>query len=92
MVIAACERNRDRAVYSRSLECERLPSTFCEKEKEEETERYSLKTHLLAQDLPAPTSSSPHSESKQGVSHKKDWEKRCPKLPPWRLYPDNRGK
>ena len=37
----------------------------------EETERDSLKTHLLVQDLLAPTSSSPHSESKQGVSHRK---------------------
>ena len=63
-------------------ECERLPSTFCEKEKEEETERDSLKTHLLVQDLPAPTSSSSHRESKQGVSHiKKILKKDAPSYP-----------
>ena len=63
-------------------ECEWLPSAFCEKEKEEETERHSLKTHLLVQDLHAPTSSSPDSKSKQGVSDiKKIVEKDGPSYP-----------
>ena len=63
-------------------ECERLPSTFCEKEPEEQTERDSLNTHLLVQDLPAPTSSSPHSESKRGISHiKKIVQKDAPSYP-----------
>lgn len=81
MIIGACERNGQSGLQPES-ECERLPSTFCEKEQEEQTERDSLNTHLLVQDLPAPTSSSPHSESKQGVSHtKKIVKKRCPSYP-----------
>ena len=49
-------------------EYERVPSTSCEK-KEEEIERGIYESHLSVQNQSAPTNSSPHSESKQSVSH-----------------------
>ena len=50
-------------------EYELLPSSSCEKEREEEIERGIYESHLPVQNLSTPTNSSHHSKSKQSVSH-----------------------
>ena len=62
-------RKREQRGLQQDSEYERLPSTSCEKEREEEIERGIFESHLPVQNLSAPTNSSPHSKSKQSVSH-----------------------
>ena len=62
-------RKRGQRGLQQDSEYELLPSSSCEKEREEEIERGIYESHLPVQNLSAPTNSSPHSKSKQSVSH-----------------------